>query len=379
MKANMKAIKEFSRDTHGVSPVIATLMLVLVAAGAAVGLGAWMGAFQESSTQNVAAPEDAQILTIGGSSTVYEFSLAAINGGDGFVGFEEFMAQKGTPVEVELEKGGSGAGRKAVGLCLIDIGSSSSPVKDSDFDAYPDCNGDGQKDFGKQLQVHKVATDGVVFAMDPSNAHCDDPATATVTEVPALTEAEAFDLYAKNGDFYGTSTATPNDALGTNTTITWDDIPNSSGTDVCRFGADATTVEIFDRKDPGGTSEIASEKLFGQDAKQLESFGVTLNDAHQGDGNQGVWDLVEGNGDAIFFTSFGYANTVGATVAHFGTTNPIAPTSDNIADETYDATRPILYITAGEPSPVAQLYLDFVLNPHRNQQIAEAADFEHIY
>lgn len=373
---NLKKLKRLVKQTEAVSPVVATLMLVLVAAGAAVGLNLFMNSFQEDATQDVSIPDGAKTLTIAGSSTVYEFSLAALQGdpSNGLPSFEEFAAQSGTPIKVELEKGGSGAGRKAVGLCLVDIGSSSSPVKGDDFDAYPDCDRDGQKDFGTELKVFKVATDAVVFATLPSNTHCPSPI--------ALTEAQAYELYTTNADDVGgsyTGTAAPvvldSDASGA---IEWDEVPLLAG----GFCTGTEVVEIFDRSDPGGTSEIASEKLFGQKQDQLEDFGVTLPASNQGDGNQGVLDAVTDHADAahaLFFTSFGYANNEGVDIHAFGTTTAIVPTSSNIGSETYDATRPILYITAGEPSPVEQVWLDFVMNAHRNQLIAENAAFESIY
>jgi len=360
---------------EAVSPVVATLMLVLVAAGAAVGMAVWLGDFQDNATDGVSSPDDATLLRIGGSSTVFEFSKAAIEGGSDFTGFEEFMAQQGTPVNVELEKGGSGAGRKAVGLCLIDIGSSSSPVKDSEKEIWPDCDGNGNKDYGRELNIVKVATDAVVFAT-LDNTKCSSGSARV-----ELTEAQALELYVHNsrnasiGRYTGSTE--PGHVLDADADgiVQWDELPGCGSTSTA-------PVHIFDRSDPGGTSEIASEKLFGQKQNQLEDFGVTLNADHQGDGNQGVLDAVEDcscAADALFFTSFGYAENEGLTIHDFGTTTPIAPTSSNIGDESYDATRPILYITAGEPDPVEQLFLDFVTNPHRNQQIAEAAAFESIY
>lgn len=391
MKANQKHAEQFARDQSGVSPIVATLMLVLVAAGAAVGFNVWMKGFQEDSTANVGKPKDVQVLTIGGSSTVYEFSLAALQGCPvgtctvAYAPFGETARAAGTPIEVQLEKGGSGAGRQAVGTCKVDIGASSSPVKTEELAKWPDCSpSDGVKDFGQELNVFKVATDGVVFATLSTNTHC-------ATDIQ-LTKGQAYSIYYHNmGNSGGTlkagapapgaedldAAANGGNADGD---VQWSEVPREGGSKC----AGSELVEIFDRKDPGGTSEIATQKLFGGSQSQLEDFIGTLGSANQGDGNQGVLDQVNKHANknhALWFTSFGYATAKSLLIADFGTTTAdiLDPSSANIKDETYDATRPILYITAGTPSALEQIWLDFVMNPHNNQGIAEKADFISIY
>lgn len=362
-----KAFKALKKAEQAVSPVVATLMLVLVAAAAAVGISVFMNDFQENTEQNVADGGAERVLQIGGSSTVYEFSLAAIDA------FE--LANPN--IDVIVNSGGSGSGRAGVCNGALDIGSASSAIKLSHQETCKELSG------GKEMKVFKVATDGVVFVVDSTNDAC--------TGVPELTQTQAWEVYTYNADNFGTftgtlPTATMDGVGGTYTDVAgdiqWGEIPDSAG-GYCDKGTTTspdTVVEIFDRKDPGGTSEAASEFLFGQDAKQLEDADLTLNDAHQGDGNQGVGDIADGNADALWFSSFGYAAGQGWTLASFGIDNaPIVPTAATVGDGTFEATRPIQYMTLGEPGPLERLWLDFVMNSELNQDFAEEADFESIY
>ena len=154
MKTTKRIGKRLVKNAQAVSPIIATLMLVLVAVGSAGAFYMWQTGWQGDVEGKAAGGTELQAsLSIGGSSTVYEFS--AISG--------EYYHAANPGYKVSYQKGGSGAGVASVGTGAVDIGSASRDVQTSEFDQYPDLNKDGVKDFGRELIVHTVAYDAVVI------------------------------------------------------------------------------------------------------------------------------------------------------------------------------------------------------------------------
>lgn len=193
--------RNFSKAVEAVSPVVATLLLVLVAAGAAIGFGVFLNGFQDKAQDNVnTEAANGLELRIAGSSTVHEFTKQVLTGvkAGQFSGaintpaFEAWSAAQGTPVKVTNDEGGSGAGRKALGLCQVDIGASSSDMPATEFAAYPDCNKDGVKDVGVDVFDTIIGYDAVAVTYGSGNAHCSSAGMS-------INELQITELYKVNG------------------------------------------------------------------------------------------------------------------------------------------------------------------------------------
>ena len=128
----MKRTKSLLKDKRAVSPIVATLVLVVVAVIGATAVGTIMGSFssdvaEEASTAETASVSSIEIL-VAGSTTVQPVS--------------ELLAEayrdehKGTKVTVQ--GGGSGAGIASAGMGIVDIGAASREMKDKEKDKYPD-------------------------------------------------------------------------------------------------------------------------------------------------------------------------------------------------------------------------------------------------
>jgi phosphate transport system substrate-binding protein len=116
----IKKPKTLKHKLHAVSPVVATLVLIVVAIVGAIAVGLIMSrvASDTSNQANVGnvANNAQETLTIGGSTTIYPVTQAAI------ANFE--AAYPG--VSVQDAQGGSGAGMEGVTIGALNIGAASS-------------------------------------------------------------------------------------------------------------------------------------------------------------------------------------------------------------------------------------------------------------
>lgn len=374
--------RNFSKAQEAVSPVVATLLLVLVAAGSAIGFGVFLNGFQKDTQENVNTDIGGQVLRIDGSSTVYEYTIQAAPGFEALYGFK-----------VQATHDGSGVGRQAAGQCLTDIGASSSPFTSPELAKWPDCDGDGKKDIGRELVIVKVATDAVVPVTLATNSHCTGTISLTKNNMreiygkyAANTAGASFDPVKFGTPALADLTTLTADAI---TKVTWADLHGING-NVCTGPNAGNEIKVFDRSDKGGTSEIAAKSLLGGGQSQLEDIGITLPSSLQGDGNQGVLAGVNAHAsknDILFFSSFGYAVDNGLKLSAFGNVNaPVVPSAGNIKTGTFEATRPILYAALGTGpaisdiiNPTARAYIDYVLNPNNNIKFADATSFVSLY
>jgi phosphate transport system substrate-binding protein len=395
------------RNKQAVSPVVATLMLVLVAVGTSAGLYLWLSGWQNSVQDDIGAPAPQASITIGGSSTVFEFTKAAVPL------FE--LSQPG--IKVDFQSGGSGAGVLSICHGVVDIGSASRYVKSSEFAVCPDLDNDGVKDVGQpDLREITLAFDAVVPVTNTANAHglqrmdrialqeiyCINSGSPTFTtpgDYSTLSFPAGSGCTSKIASWYQMDDSTGGGWGGDgNGKIDWDELPNTLCAAAGSFpiatpaigtctGAGVAIV-TYDRLDAGGTSEVATQQLFGFSGSQLESVGINAN--QQGEGNQGVQAKLATDAHGLGFTSFGGANNDASmkTYSFSITTTAAGPTAISafvtaspatIKNASFAGSRPIQYVTIGEPTGDIARYIDFVLGPDINQQICIIADFVSIY
>ncbi|MBN1280525.1 MAG: substrate-binding domain-containing protein [Candidatus Thermoplasmatota archaeon] len=379
---NTKTIgKRLVKNAQAVSPIIATLMLVLVAVGSAGAFYVWQSGWQSDvQTKTGGAGELQAAMTIGGSTTVYPFTAVAA----------QFFEAQNPNYKISFQQGGTGAGVTAVGYGTIDIGSASSRSDvEAKMTSLPDLNRDGKKDIGIDLFTTLIAYDAVVIAVPYANTH-------GLTSIHAMTVR---DVYAYNGR-EGTATW---DQLSTNWKsnqtdgvrdrdangyISWDEVPTKNiRTDMFDNCTGSEEVKIYDRSEVSGTEETFCS-MINEGKVDLESRGIA---AIHATGNAELIQAISKDADALGFISYGAVATSTGLVTmipYAGRTvkTLIDPNDTNFAKNIrsgvttfYDGARELLYVTVGKPKGDAKVYIDFVLGPEMNKKICEQSGYISLY
>lgn len=368
------------KNLHAVSPVIATLMLVLVAVGSAGAFYMWQTGWQGDVEDKAGGADLHSTLRIAGSTTVYKFTAVAT----------ELFEAEYPNYKIHFEGGGSGAGVQATGTGAVDIGSCSRAVDTAEYNAYPDLDVDGNKDLTGELVQHVVAYDAVCVVV---SATCTDAAQLIAD---GLTEGDMRAVYYINGG--AAASADPpdgnwndGDEVGPIDVIAWAhsndaDLDDSVSWDELTVAStNANEITIYDRAEKSGTEEVFSEQIIDTSTGTLEAAGITAT--HE-TGNSALRAAIAGDADALSFMSYGYtASGSGLEIIPFQgdyDTAPVMPNEDSIMmgekeDGAYDGARPLCYVTVNEPTGATKLFIDFCKGPEVNQIICEEADYLNVY
>lgn len=141
-------IRKLFNDEAGVSPIVATLVLVVVAIAGAAAVGTILGSFS-GDVSSEASAGDAKMaasteLLIAGSTTVQPVSELIA---------KDFMKQN-PGVKVTVQGGGSGAGITSAALGIVDIGAASEELSVDQMKKYPD------------LQVHQIGGSAIAVIVN---------------------------------------------------------------------------------------------------------------------------------------------------------------------------------------------------------------------
>ncbi len=358
----MKAIvlrnpKTFKHKLHAVSPVVATLILIVVAIIGAIAVGLIVSNVANTTNKQVAgnnAGGDAQgTLTIGGSTTIYPVTSSAV------AAFEaEYPG-----ITVQVAQGGSGAGMEGVIIGAVDIGEASS---------YPTVSSYSASAASLTPPVNLVATNiggsGVVaIEHGPATGGFLDDGSATDI-CYGLTSAAAEAIWT-DGAFYiangGCSDASPiygvlqatyvcNENTAAVVTATLGEGSGCTGAATTAYSVKYTAVSRSDI--PSGTQETfgawAGFSSSAQDTSQFGGAGLGTTAT----GNPGVLSAVETTTDTIGFVDIGFAEqqtllTTPSTLAipaMYTSTTPYSGSTQG--DSTAPAT---LGTGAGQATPVA--------------------------
>jgi len=323
----MNTKKSLLKDKRGVSPAIASLVLVVIAVVAAAGVGVITNTLNTQSEEQAEA-KDLSVqgkIDMQGSTTVLPFALEA----------GRTYMENHPGVEISVSGGGSGHGKSMAKQNKVDIGMASSRA------ATEDIIQDGGKsavlyetEIGKRMIV-VIANDGSADTPYEWNV---DPTTADHAN-KTMSFAELKALY-ENGTAIGTYFTT-----------------------------------AFQRSEVSGTEEGFAKWIGLTTAdKQLDS------DAEGKVGNPGVWKAVTETDNSIGFVDLGYVEDTNYAVKINGT----KPKAENYDD--YEAaskavtttgkklTSMLYYYTYGVPSGATKAFIDFCLSttPDEGQDILES-------
>ena len=326
----MKAIKEMKKNEHAVSPIVATLVLIVVAVVGAVAVGTIMGTFsgdvaKQTNAGDVAGASSAQII-IAGSTTVQPVSELLA---------KAYMAAK-PGIKVTVQAGGSGAGLTGAKMGIVDIGASS-----ENFDAvkYP------------ELNCHEIGGSAVVAIVKKDAAATGYNTTKSELQTLYSTTGTAFTM---GGISYGTAVHRAEDSGTEHSFSKWLS-PTSSSTWI---------------------------------DSQTGSHLVTAT------GNQGVVDKVANTAGAVGFCDYGFATSAANKdkVQIIGFTDATGFTSDKITASNIkaelkakdgskyykDLARPLNYVTLGSESSVVKDFINFARSP-ASKTFFEQAGYFSIY
>jgi flagellin-like protein len=361
-------------DGKAVSPVVATLILILIAVAAAAALYLWLVAWQGGVTSGIGSPTAQYTVTIGGSSSVYPWSVVAVKSFEG----------NNSNVVININQGGSGAGMAAVCAGTVDIGASSAPQTATALEANDGCP--------TTVVQETVAYDAVDPIVPTANTHglvniswdtmqaiyvagvggapnpvqpqtnlesqaghyfMDSVDMTTLTgwanpaasgflwnQIPACAEgARGVTNGCEGTTFQVTTGATQINAAAA--TVACGTAGNylcyapatgsPCGFTICASGA--ATIHAWQRQDAGGTTQSFTSRLLGVGTSanattasvgfggcaptgQLTDCGIA--GGHQGFGNPGVISGVAGDKDAIGYASDGLVIVSGSGVVPVG-------------------------------------------------------------
>jgi phosphate transport system substrate-binding protein len=309
-------------DTRAVSPIVATLVLVVVAITGAAAVGTIMGTFSsdvsdQSNTGELASASSTEIL-VAGSTTVQPVSELLA---------EAYMDDH-QGVKITVQGGGSGAGISSAGLDIVDIGAASRPVKPKELKKYPD------------LMTHKIGGSAVVVIAG------DNITAFDIDRVELVTAYENDDPSAING---------------------------------------ATVTTLYQRSEASGTEETFAKWLGLTEDKINSSIeGATGNAgvlaAVQGNGDSiGFVDYGFADGaDDIVILGIADTGSSGKTYnAEDVTGSNIAKELKNEDGENYvtKLTRPLNYITNGVPNSMEAAFITFAQSPGTTTYFEECGYF----
>lgn len=313
----------FFKNDKAVSPVVATLVLVVVAIIGAAAVGALLGAFSSDVTNEASAGDSASAssteLTIAGSTTVQPVSEVLA---------EAFMAaNKG--VKVSVGGGGSSAGIAGAELDSVDIGASS-----KDVDVVID---------HPTLKKFQIGGRGVVMI-------------ANIAGADRISKEAAYKIYDTCVD--GKVAITP-----------------ASGAITANGVTAGTTVTVYQRAEGSGTEEAVATWIgkggthaFSDDKDLDASTALGAN------GNQGMVNLV-GSTDTIGFCDYGFVSKLsgGATeldicaddgsALYTADGNAIKATLQGKDEYPKELVSPLIYLTKGQPNTIEQAFINFARSP----------------
>jgi len=363
----MKLLRKLRKQTHAVSPVIATLMLVLVSVGSAGAFYVWQSGWQSDSLEGVKGDLRMDSVSIAGSTTVYEFTACAA---------PMFEAQH-QGYKIGFQGGGSGSGVASVGTGVVDIGSASRGIKASEHSQYPDLNGDGEKDPGQTIVEHTVALDAVALCISDAAPGVDlTGADAESWMILALYCANSgTPLTLAEYDLLNGSTTVGNyPGAGADDQYNWSEWTNLIG---CTTPSTSTNLIVpTDRGTSSGTEDLFTDTILGIDEKQLEEIGIDTGNHY--DSNQALLGEIQTDSDTIGFLAYGIAAS-NPTAVDVLQVEGFEPSEDTILDGDYCGIRPINYITVGEPTGDIKAFIDWCLMPETNLAICACCGYVSLY
>jgi len=217
-------------------------------------------------------------------------------------------------VTIDVQGGGSSVGVTAAGEGTADIGMSSREIKDSEFETFP------------ELQVFTVAYDGIAIVVNPG------------VELTTLSVEQVRQIFAG-------------------------EITNFS-----EVGGSDAPITVVSREEGSGTRGAFEELVmeYKDDAGEKQLAPITETALLQQSNGQ-VRTVVAETPNTIAYISFGFLDSSIKAVS----IDNVEPTVENVKNGSYSIYRPLNLETNGDPNPLAQAFLDYILSAEGQQVVVD--------
>jgi len=118
-----------------------------------------------------------------------------------------------------------------------------------------------------------------------------------------------------------------------------------------QVGGDDAAIVVVAREEGSGTRAAFEEMVMGKDA-------AIVNTAILQNSNGAVRTTVASTPNSIAFLSLGYLDKSVQPLS----INGVLPSLETASNGTYPIVRPLLYLTKGEPKPLAKAFIDYTLS-----------------
>ncbi len=377
------SLRKLKRDARGISPIVATLMLVLITVAAATAFFVFESGWQKTVTGNVGnGTETSTQLTMTGSTTVTDLMNTMVPA------FE----QNNSGFKVSYTGTGSGAGLVAIEDGAVNMGMISldaNSITPGTTTSYPNLVQtivayDGVSIFLAQstLAAHGISLTGAINM----NQNIADAIWQVNVPTGGFTEAQL-----------GITTVLPSwIAPATSGVIsTWGDFETvllAQGV-ISAMPTDAhagIAMNVYFRSDSSGTQDAFSIKALGSSATAKFLPYKTPTTTQIGEnGNPAMVSAVMADNMGIGFATTGMVSTTsGAVQCNW---NNVAPSYKTIIDNvdiandgksaasTYTLWHPLIIVTNGAPTTDVKSFIDFITAPDNNIALCHAAGFTSIY
>jgi flagellin-like protein len=377
IKHKRPSLKRLKRDARGISPIVATLMLVLITVAAAVAFYMFETGWQKTATSNVGdGTVSSTQLTMTGSTTVTDLMNTMVPA----------FQQNNSGFKVSYTGTGSGAGLLAIEKGTVDMGMISDPMNDvisGTTSAYPN------------LVATTIAYDGVsiFLAQATLTAHA---ITIVSGKSINMNQTIADAIYHKNvptGGFTLAQLGNPATLPTGGVITTWADLEAvlvaqgsiTVGTD----SAASSPINVHFRSDSSGTQDAFSIKGLGlTTATKLGASGPGTGATGVGEnGNPAMITDVMADTNGIGFATTGMVSQTTGAVTF--TWNGVAPTYKTVIDSVqnyvpagktaatsqYSLWHPLIIVTNGVPATQTKSFIDWITAPDTNLKLCHAAGF----
>ena len=353
----MKMWKKMKKDVEALSPVVATLLIILVTVGAVSALYIWESSWQKGVSSTIGNQNYTQgtVMTLTGSTTVTDLMNYAV---------PAFMSAN-PGLTVSVNPVGSGAGLTAIEQNKCDIGMISNTLNNiaaGTTTTYP------------ALETYTVAYDGVSLIIGQAAMTFHNWAAADLVMNTGIADS-----------IYHIAPATP--------IVTWGDLETAMHTanNVLVFTDTNSGLPLnaYWRSDSSGTQDCFYQQYLACSKAAFTTGQATLTGSGQA-GNPALIAAVLADKNGIGFGTAGMvSSTTGAEPFAYTASAILAggilATPQTVMDGVlglstgYPIWHPLNLITNGVPSALDQQFIQYVLDKANNVAFCASADFTSIY
>ncbi|WP_407356892.1 substrate-binding domain-containing protein [Methanolobus sp. WCC5] len=287
-------IRRIINNEHAVSPIVATLILIVVAIAGAATVGTILGSFSgdvsdSTSSEDAARGASTQVLVAGSTTVGPVLDL-----------MKDDFEKSSSGIALNVQGGGCGAGIAGVGMGVIDIAAISRELTPQEKTKYPD------------LETAWIGSSAVVMiggseitTWDGTTIGFTSPSTASSTT--RMTPEQIKSIYSVSGGNIDDPAKLPDSSVAGQKVlrhlITKPNIKDGTGGSVADFSDLATNpITVYKRAESRSGTEYVFSELISGDGDFISTKGaVSVN------GNAGMIEAIMNDPRGVGFVDYRYA------------------------------------------------------------------------